>query len=87
MYSPYNNFFLSHLLYPADTILVSRFLARKLSAFVSGTKSVFSVNQGEILLRNRLPPVSLGTPCTNEVTPPSLRHLPFISPGAPGHLL
>ena len=69
---------LSNLLSLAYTILVPRFLARKLSAFVSGTKSVFSVNQGEILLRNRLPPVSLGTPCTNEVTPSSLHHLPLV---------
>ena len=47
--------------------VVNRYLARKLAQVVSGSRSQLRVVQGETLLRTHLRPVTLGTPCTNEV--------------------
>ena len=47
--------------------LVNRFLARRLSAMMAASQTLVKVRQGETLLSTSLPPVSLGTPCDNEV--------------------
>ena len=47
--------------------LVNRFLARRLSAMMAASHTLVKVRQGETLLSTSLPPVSLGTPCDNEV--------------------
>ena len=48
--------------------LVNRFLARRLSAMMASSHTLVKVNEGETLITSNLPPVSLGTPCDNEVT-------------------
>ena len=47
--------------------LVNRFLARRLSAMMAASHTLVKVRQGETLVSSSLPPVSLGTPCDNEV--------------------
>ena len=47
--------------------LVNRFLARRLSAMMAASQTLIKVRQGETLVSSSLPPVSLGTPCDNEV--------------------
>ena len=47
--------------------LVNRFLARRLSAMMASSHTLVKVNEGETLITSNLPPVSLGTPCDNEV--------------------
>ena len=48
--------------------LVNRFLARRLSAMMASSHTLVKVNEGETLITSNLPPVTLGTPCDNEVT-------------------
>ena len=55
--------------------LVNRFLARRLSTMMAASQTLIKVRQGETLVSSSLPPVSLGTPCDNEVNIPILLHL------------
>ena len=48
--------------------LVNRFLARRLSAMLASSNTLVKVREGETLISSSLPPVSLGTPCDNEVS-------------------
>ena len=50
--------------------LVNRFLARRLSQLLTGSHTVVEVRQGESLITSYLPPLTLGTPCSNEVRCP-----------------
>jgi hypothetical protein len=47
--------------------VVNRFLARRLSYMLSASHTLVKIREGETLISSSLPPLSLGTPCENEM--------------------
>ena len=47
--------------------VVNRYLARKLGTFLEQSSTKLTVRQGETVLQSWLPPLHLGTACTNEI--------------------
>jgi len=47
--------------------VVNRYLARKLSQYLEHSKTKLIIRQGETVLKSWLPPLQLGTTCTNEI--------------------